>query len=102
MEQAYQETAAQHADQNQAQLPPHYATSVLPLQLFIRVNMQVPEPLRAMIVFLGQYNLDQVADARALQTAAPELVRTFISMFVSLTGQDDKSAYWELRQHLLL
>lgn len=97
VEQAFQETAARHPDQQQAGLPPHYPTSVLPLQLFICRNPQANEPLRALVVFLGQYNLDRVADARALLTADPELVRTFISMFESLTGQDDAAAYQELR-----
>ncbi|WP_219156700.1 hypothetical protein [Hymenobacter profundi] len=102
VKQAFQETAAQHTDQTQAQLPPHYATSVLPLQLFIRADAQANEPFRALVVFLGQYNLDRVADARAMQTADPELVRTFISMFESLTGQDDMPSYRELRRRVPL
>jgi len=102
VEQAFRETDARHPDQQQAQLPPHYPTSVLPLQLFICHNQQANEPLRALVVFLGQYNLDRVADARAMHTADPELVRTFISMFESLTGQDDAPAYQELRRRVPL
>jgi len=75
---------------------------VLPLHLFIRFNAEAHEPFRALVVFLGQYNLDRVADARAMQTTDPELVRAFISMFESLTSLDDTPGYQQLRKQFPL
>ncbi|AIZ64141.1 hypothetical protein PK28_11370 [Hymenobacter sp. DG25B] len=95
---AFTENAAQHAAQEQAGLSPLLFVPVLPLQLFLRFNATSKEPFRALVVFLGQYNLDRVADARAMQSADPELVRSFISMFESLTSLDDKPGYKQLRQ----
>lgn len=91
-----------HREQKAAGLPLHRTLAVLPMQLFIRFNAESHEPFRALVVFLGQYNLDRVADARALQTTDPELVRTFISMFESLTSLDDTPAYQALRKQFPL
>ena len=93
---------SEHHEQKAAGLPLHFTLPVLPLQLFIRFNAEAHEPFRALVVFLGQYNLDRVADARAMQTTDPELVRTFISMFESLTSLDDTPSYQQLRKQIPL
>ena len=88
-----------HAAQKAAGVGPHLPLSVLPLQLFIRVDVEAPEPFRALVIFVGQYNLNRLADARAMHTADPELVRTFLSMFESIAGLDAHVGYQQLRQH---
>ncbi|GAB3295079.1 hypothetical protein GCM10027348_16430 [Hymenobacter tenuis] len=93
---------SKHSEQQAAGLAPHQHLPVLPLQLFLRFNAEAKEPFRALVVFLGQYNLDRVAETRAMQTADPELVRTFISMFESLTSLDDHPGYQQLRQQFPL
>ncbi|TGE06142.1 hypothetical protein [Hymenobacter fodinae] len=95
-------TLSEHREQRAAGLEPHQHLPVLPLQLFLRYNAEAKEPFRALVVFLGQYNLDRVAETRAMQSADPELVRTFISMFESLTSLDDHPGYQELRRQLPL
>ncbi|MDF7811918.1 hypothetical protein [Hymenobacter sp. YC55] len=95
-------TLSDHHEQKAAGLAFHRTLPVLPLQLLIRFNAEAHEPFRALVVFLGQYNLDRVADARAMQTTDPELVRTFISMFESLTSLDDTPAYQALRKQFPL
>lgn len=95
-------TFSEHPQQRAAGLAPHQQVPVLPLQLYIRFNAEAREPFRALVVFLGQYNLDRVADARALQTTDPELVRAFISMFESLTSLDDHPGYQQLRREFPL
>lgn len=95
-------TLSEHPEQRAAGLPPHQHLPVLPLQLFLRFNAEAKEPFRALVVFLGQYNLDRVAETRAMQSADPELVRTFISMFESLTSLDDHPGYQQLRRQLPL
>ncbi len=96
------QTLSAHPQQRAAGLGPHQQVPVLPLQLFLRFDAEAHEPLRALVVFLGQYNLDRVADARAMQTTDPELVRAFISMFESLTSLDDNAAYQQLRKEFPL
>ncbi|QJX48901.1 hypothetical protein HMJ29_19090 [Hymenobacter taeanensis] len=93
---------SEHQEQWAAGLEPHQHLPVLPLQLFIRFNAEAKEPFRALVVFLGQYNLDRVAETRAMQSADPELVRTFISMFESLTSLDDHPGYQQLRRQFPL
>jgi uncharacterized protein YoxC len=95
-------THSNHDEHKAAGLSFHHTLPVLPLQLLIRFNAESHEPFRALVVFLGQYNLDRVADARAMQTTDPELVRTFISMFESLTSLDDTPAYQALRKQFPL
>ncbi|SHJ26712.1 hypothetical protein SAMN02745146_2682 [Hymenobacter daecheongensis DSM 21074] len=92
------ELFADHPAQRAAGVPPHLTLPVLPLQLFIRYNAEANEPYRALVVFVGQYNLDRVDEARALETTDPELVRTFISMFESITNLDDHAGYQQLRR----
>jgi hypothetical protein len=92
------ELFADHSDQKAAGLGPHYTVPVLPLQLFIRIDLQASEPFRALVIFVGQFNLGRVADARAMLTADPELVRSFISMFETITGLDQSAGYQQLRQ----
>jgi ElaB/YqjD/DUF883 family membrane-anchored ribosome-binding protein len=91
-----------HHEQRAAGLEPHQHLPVLPLQLFLRFNAEAKEPFRALVVFLGQYNLDRVAETRAMQSADPELVRTFISMFESITNLDDHPGYQQLRRQFPL
>ncbi|GAB2786753.1 ABC-type multidrug transport system fused ATPase/permease subunit [Hymenobacter luteus] len=95
-------TLSEHPEQRAAGLAPHQHLPVLPLQLLLRFNAEAKEPFRALVVFLGQYNLDRVAETRALQSADPELVRTFISMFESLTSLDDHPGYQQLRRQFPL
>ncbi|MBD2716164.1 hypothetical protein KBK19_14065 [Microvirga sp. STR05] len=101
LEDAFQ-TLSEHPEQRAAGLGIHQLVPVLPLQLLIRFDAEAKEPFRALVVFLGQYNLDRVAEARALQTTDPELVRTFISMFESLTSLDDHPGYQQLRRQFPL
>lgn len=93
---------SEHSAQRAAGLEPHQHLPVLPLQLFLRFNAEAKEPFRALVVFLGQYNLDRVAETRAMQSADPELVRTFVSMFESLTSLDDHPGYQQLRRQFPL
>lgn len=96
-----QETFAlfsEHTAQKAAGVGPLLPLAVLPLQLFIRVDVEAPEPFRALVIFVGQYNLNRLADARAMHTAEPELVRTFLSMFESIAGLDGHAGYQKLRQ----
>ncbi|ALD20715.1 hypothetical protein [Hymenobacter sp. DG25A] len=95
---AFTETADLHQLQLEVGLSPLQFVPVLPLQLFLRFDAKAKEPFRALVVFLGQYNLDRVADARGMQSADPELVRSFISMFESLSSLDDQASYQQLRQ----
>ncbi|MBX0289236.1 hypothetical protein K3G63_02240 [Hymenobacter sp. HSC-4F20] len=95
-------TLSTHSEQQAAGLGPHHFLPVLPFQLFLRFNAEAKEPFRALVVFLGQYNLDRVAETRAMQSADPELVRTFISMFESLTSLDDHPGYQQLRRQFPL
>jgi len=44
--------------------------------------------------------MNKVQDARAMLTADPELVRTFISMFESVTRLDGNENYADLRRRL--
>ncbi|TGE20962.1 hypothetical protein [Hymenobacter metallicola] len=92
------ELFSEHAAQKAAGLGPHLPLSVLPLQLFIRVDVEAPEPFRALVIFVGQYNLNRLSEARAMHTADPELVRTFLSMFESITRLDGHAGYQQLRQ----
>jgi hypothetical protein len=101
LEDAFQ-TLSEHPEQRAAGLGIHQLVPVLPLQLLLRFDAEAKEPFRALVVFLGQYNLDRVAEARALQTTDPELVRTFISMFESLTSLDDHPGYQQLRRQFPL
>ncbi|WP_426491736.1 hypothetical protein [Hymenobacter sp. 102] len=96
------QTLSEHPEQRAAGLGIHQLVPVLPLQLLLRFDAEAKEPFRALVVFLGQYNLDKVAEARALQTTDPELVRTFISMFESLTSLDDHPGYQQLRRQFPL
>jgi hypothetical protein len=96
------QTLSEHPEQRAAGLGIHQLVPVLPLQLLLRFDAEAKEPFRALVVFLGQYNLDRVAEARALQTTDPELVRTFISMFESLTSLDDHPGYQQLRRQFPL
>ncbi|GGG55000.1 hypothetical protein [Hymenobacter glacieicola] len=91
-------TAALHPEQRAAGVEPHQLLPVLPFQLLLRFNAEAKEPFRALVIFLGQYNLDRVAETRAMQSTDPELVRTFISMFESLTSLDDHPGYQQLRR----
>ncbi len=90
--------APAHAAQKAAGVGPHLPLAVLPLQLFLRVDAQAPEPFRALVIFVGQYNINRLADARAMHTADPELVRTFLSMFESIAGLKGHAGYQQLRQ----
>lgn len=92
------ELFSDHAAQKAAGVGPLLPLSALPLQLFLRVDAEAPEPFRALVIFVGQYNLNRLADARAMHTADPELVRTFLSMFESITGLDGHAGYQQLRQ----
>lgn len=92
------ELFSEHEAQKAAGVGPHLPLSVLPLQLFIRVDVEAPEPFRALVIFVGQYNLNRLSDARAMHTADPELVRTFLSMFESIAGLDGHAGYQRLRQ----
>ena len=89
---------ADHPDQVAANLPPVMEAQSMPLQLFVRFDAESPQPYRALVLFIGQYNMDSLLNARALETADPELVRTFISMFESLSGLDRKAGYKKLRE----
>jgi hypothetical protein len=86
-----------HEAQKTAGVGPLLPLSVLPLQLLIRVDAEAPEPFRALVIFVGQYNLNRLPDARAMHTADPELVRTFLSMFESIAGLDGHAGYQKLR-----
>ena len=90
---------ADHPAQVSAGIDPVMDAHSLPLQLFIRYDAEAAFPYRALVLFIGQYNMDQLLDARAMETADPELVRTFISMFESLSGLDKKAGYKKLRQN---
>lgn len=96
------QTLSEHPEQRAAGLGIHQLVPVLPLQLLLRFDAEAKEPFRGLVVFLGQYNLDRVAEARALQTTDPELVRNFISMFESLTSLDDHPGYQQLRRQFPL
>lgn len=89
-----------HREQRQAGLAPCHELTTLPFQAYIRVNLEHREPFKALIIFVGQYNMDRINDARAMMTADPELVRTFISMFESLTDLDNNPRYQQLREQL--
>ncbi|GAB2940437.1 hypothetical protein GCM10027048_00950 [Hymenobacter coalescens] len=92
------ELFADHPEQRQAGLGSHFVVPTLPLQLLIRVDMEAAEPFRALVIFVGQYNLGRLAEARAMLTADPELVRSFVSMFESLVGLDGHPGYQQLRR----
>ncbi|HEX8330091.1 MAG TPA: hypothetical protein VF629_21325 [Hymenobacter sp.] len=87
-----------HAAQKAAGVEPLLPLSALPLQLFLRVDAEAAEPFRALVIFVGQYNLNRLSDARAMHTADPELVRTFLSMFESIAGLEGHAGYQQLRQ----
>ncbi len=89
-----------HSEQRELGVPPCHELTTLPFQAFIRVDLEHHEPFKALIIFVGQYNMNRIQDARAMLTADPELVRTFISMFESLTGLDRDPRYAQLRQRL--
>jgi hypothetical protein len=89
--------APRHQEQKAAGLGPHLRLPVLPLQVFIQIDLEGPEPFRALVIFLGQYNLNKLTEARAMLTADPELVRAFVSMFESITGLDQHAGYQQLR-----
>ncbi|QJW89071.1 hypothetical protein HNV11_06550 [Spirosoma taeanense] len=91
---------AGHREQREAGVPPCHELTTLPFQAFIRVDLEHHEPFKALIIFVGQYNMNRIQDARAMMTADPELVRTFISMFESLTGLDVNPNYLRLREQL--
>lgn len=89
-----------HREQREAGLSPCHELTTLPFQAFIRVDLEHQEPFKALIIFIGQYNMNRIQDARAMMTADPELVRTFISMFESLTQLDRNPRYLQLRERL--
>lgn len=89
-----------HQQQRDAGLSPCHELTTLPFQAYIRVDLEHREPFKALIIFVGQYNMNRIQDARAMLTADPELVRTFISMFESLTGLDRDPRYRQLRERL--
>lgn len=89
-----------HREQREAGVLPCHELSTLPFQAFIRVDLEHHEPFKALIIFVGQYNMNRIQDARAMMTADPELVRTFISMFESLTQLDQNPRYIQLRERL--
>ncbi|WP_018619598.1 hypothetical protein [Spirosoma luteum] len=89
-----------HHQQRDAGVPVLHTLESLPLQLLIRVDLEASEPFKALVIFVGQYNMNKVTDARAMLTADPELVRTFISMFESITGLDMNKNYASLRKRL--
>lgn len=91
---------AGHNEQRDAGIAPCHEVKTLPFQVFIRVDLEHAEPFKALIIFVGQYNMNRIQDARAMMTADPELVRTFISMFESLTGLDRNPTYEKLREKL--
>lgn len=96
--QAAFDAAHGHREQKAAGLGPHLHLPLLPLQVLIHIDLEGPEPFRALVIFLGQYNLNKLADARAMLTADPELVRAFVSMFESITGLDQHAGYQQLRR----
>jgi hypothetical protein len=89
-----------HQEQRASGIMPCHELTNLPFQAYIRVDLEHPEPFKAIIIFVGQYNMNRIQDARAMMTADPELVRTFISMFESLTGLDQDPRYLQLRERL--
>jgi hypothetical protein len=89
-----------HHQQRDAGVAALHTLHSLPFQLFIRVDLEANEPFKALVIFIGQFNMNRVQEARAMLTADPELVRTFVSMFESITGLDDDAAYVELRKRL--
>lgn len=89
-----------HHQQRDAGVAALHTLDSLPFQLLIRVDLEANEPFKALIIFIGQYNMSKVQDARAMLTADPELVRTFISMFESITGLDENANYAALRKRL--
>jgi len=89
-----------HHQQRDAGIPVLHTLDSLPFQLLIRVDLEANEPFKALIIFVGQYNMNKVQDARAMLTADPELVRTFISMFESVTRLDGNENYADLRRRL--
>ncbi|MBC3786540.1 hypothetical protein [Spirosoma utsteinense] len=91
-----------HREQREMGLEPCHKLTTLPFQAYIRVDLEHPEPFKALIIFVGQYNMNRIQDARAMMTADPELVRTFISMFESLTQLDNDPRYQQLRKKLPL
>lgn len=96
------DAAPHNQEQKAVGLGPHLRLPVLPLQVLIKVDLEGPEPFRALVVFLGQYNLNKLTEARAMLTGDPELVRAFISMFESITGLDQHVGYQQLRKQLPL
>ncbi|AYA36178.1 hypothetical protein D3Y59_03325 [Hymenobacter oligotrophus] len=92
------ELFAEHDEQKQAQVPPCLTLLSLPLQLFLCVDSKAANPYRAMVTFLGQYNLESVTEPRAMRTTDPELVRTLVSMFESITDLTEYPGYKQLRQ----
>ncbi|XWW44336.1 hypothetical protein JYG30_16360 [Fibrella sp. USSR17] len=91
-----------HRLQREAGVHPIVALESLPFQVMIRINREAKEPYKALIIFIGQYNMDKSRDARAMLTADPEMVRTFISMVESISGLDQTESYTRLRQKLPL
>lgn len=89
-----------HHQQRDAGVAALHTLDSLPFQLLIRVDLEANEPFKALVIFIGQYNMSKVQDARAMLTADPELVRTFISMFESITGLDTNENYTALRKRL--
>ncbi|HEX9957402.1 MAG TPA: hypothetical protein VGA96_09095 [Fibrella sp.] len=91
-----------HRLQREAGIRPVLTLESLPFQVLIRVNREANEPYKALVIFIGQYNMDKTSDARAMLTADAELVRTFISMVESISGLDRLEAYSHLRTKLPL
>jgi hypothetical protein len=91
-----------HRLQREAGIQPIQALESLPFQVLIRVNREANEPYKALVIFVGQYNMDKTNDARAMLTADPELVRTFISMVESISRLELTEQYVRLRKKLPL
>jgi hypothetical protein len=96
------EVYSDHRLQREADLPAVLSLESLPFQVMIRVDAEAHEPYKALVIFIGQYNMDKVGEARAMLTADPELVRTFISMAESISGLQQNENYLRLRQKLPL
>ncbi len=91
-----------HRLQREAGIKPILTLESLPFQVLIRVKRDMNEPYKALVVFIGQYNMDKTNDARAMLTADPELVRTFISMVESISRLELTEQYIRLREKLPL